>query len=59
MVAFKISANGTIAYVNPFILTHPWMGHLVQLRELAALNGTLKDEEYCFICGESGTCNPL
>lgn len=26
----------------------------LQLRELAALNGTLKDEQYCFICGESG-----
>ncbi|KAI3434500.1 hypothetical protein D9Q98_002575 [Chlorella vulgaris] len=26
----------------------------LQLRELATLNGTLKDEEYCFICGESG-----
>lgn len=26
----------------------------LQLRELAALNGTLKDETYCFICGESG-----
>jgi splicing factor 1 len=26
----------------------------LQLRELAALNGTLKDEQFCFICGESG-----
>ncbi|KAL4433587.1 hypothetical protein ABPG75_000028 [Micractinium tetrahymenae] len=26
----------------------------LQLRELAALNGTLKDEQYCFICGDSG-----
>jgi hypothetical protein len=26
----------------------------LQLRELAALNGTLKDEEYCFVCGETG-----
>ena len=23
--------------------------------ELAALNGTLKDEQFCFICGEAGT----
>jgi len=29
---------------------------VLQLRELAALNGTLKDEQYCFICGESGVC---
>jgi hypothetical protein len=27
----------------------------LQLRELAALNGTLKDEQFCFICGEAGT----
>jgi hypothetical protein len=26
----------------------------LQLRELAALNGTLKDETFCFICGDSG-----
>lgn len=26
----------------------------LQLRELAALNGTLKDEQFCFICGEAG-----
>lgn len=26
----------------------------LQLRELAALNGTLKDEQYCFLCGDSG-----
>ena len=26
----------------------------IQLRELAALNGTLKDEEFCFVCGEAG-----
>lgn len=26
----------------------------LQLRELASLNGTLKDEQFCFICGESG-----
>ncbi|KAL4450593.1 hypothetical protein ABPG77_000949 [Micractinium sp. CCAP 211/92] len=26
----------------------------LQLRELAALNGTLKDEQHCYICGESG-----
>ncbi|KAL7612307.1 splicing factor-like protein 1 [Lactuca sativa] len=25
-----------------------------QLRELAALNGTIRDEEYCRLCGESG-----
>ncbi|KAI3432148.1 uncharacterized protein J3R85_007541 [Psidium guajava] len=25
-----------------------------QLRELAALNGTIKDEEYCRLCGEPG-----
>lgn len=25
-----------------------------QLRELAALNGTIKDEEYCRLCGEQG-----
>ena len=25
-----------------------------QLRELAQLNGTLKEEEYCSICGEKG-----
>jgi hypothetical protein len=34
----------------------------LQLRELAALNGTLKDEQFCFICGEAGTalyCNAL
>lgn len=26
----------------------------MQLRELAALNGTLKDEEFCYLCGEAG-----
>jgi hypothetical protein len=26
----------------------------LQLRELAALNGTLKDDQHCYICGESG-----
>lgn len=26
----------------------------VQLRELAALNGTLKDDQPCYLCGESG-----
>ena len=26
----------------------------VQLRELAALNGTLKDDQHCYLCGESG-----
>lgn len=26
----------------------------LQLRELAALNGTLKDEEFCFLCGSAG-----
>lgn len=26
----------------------------LQLRELAALNGTLKDVENCFLCGEDG-----
>ena len=26
----------------------------LQLRELAALNGTLKDLEACFVCGEAG-----
>eukprot|EP00887_Chlorella_sp_A99_P001571 scaffold8.g1571.t1 len=26
----------------------------LQLRELAALNGTLKDDTYCFLCGDSG-----
>lgn len=26
----------------------------LQLRELAALNGTLKDLEACFVCGEPG-----
>lgn len=26
----------------------------LQLRELAALNGTLKDETFCFICGDPG-----
>eukprot|EP00879_Flechtneria_rotunda_P027879 GHRR01029921.1.p1 GENE.GHRR01029921.1~~GHRR01029921.1.p1 ORF type:complete len:132 (-),score=34.03 GHRR01029921.1:19-414(-) len=26
----------------------------LQLRELAALNGTLKDLETCFVCGEDG-----
>ena len=25
-----------------------------QLRELALINGTLKDEEYCYLCGETG-----
>ncbi|GLT72098.1 hypothetical protein SLA2020_440580 [Shorea laevis] len=25
-----------------------------QLRELAALNGTIRDEEYCRLCGEPG-----
>ena len=31
----------------------------LQLRELAALNGTLKDETYCFLCGDSGgPCGP-
>lgn len=25
-----------------------------QLRELALINGTLKDEEYCYLCGEPG-----
>ena len=24
----------------------------LQLRELAALNGTLKDEQICYICGD-------
>lgn len=27
-----------------------------QLRELALINGTLKDEEYCYLCGETGEC---
>jgi hypothetical protein len=27
---------------------------LPQLRELAMLNGTLKDNEYCHNCGEQG-----
>lgn len=26
----------------------------LQLRELALLNGTLKDDQPCFICGELG-----
>mmetsp|Transcript_43264 Transcript_43264/g.109537 ORF Transcript_43264/g.109537 Transcript_43264/m.109537 type:complete len:571 (+) Transcript_43264:102-1814(+) len=26
----------------------------MQLRELASLNGTLKDDEYCYLCGEAG-----
>ncbi|KAK9796272.1 hypothetical protein WJX73_001196 [Symbiochloris irregularis] len=26
----------------------------LQLRELAALNGTLKDDEHCYLCGQSG-----
>ena len=26
----------------------------VQLRELAALNGTLKDDQHCYLCEESG-----
>ena len=26
----------------------------LQLRELATINGTLKDEEFCFVCGETG-----
>lgn len=25
-----------------------------QLRELALINGTLRDEEYCHVCGEKG-----
>lgn len=25
-----------------------------QLRELALINGTLRDEEYCNLCGEKG-----
>lgn len=25
-----------------------------QLRELALINGTLKDDQYCYLCGESG-----
>ena len=28
-----------------------------QLRELALLNGTLKDEEWCHLCGEKGHRN--
>lgn len=39
----------------PFLSTALGM----QLRELAALNGTLKDEQYCFICGESGAWRRL
>ena len=31
----------------------------VQLRELAALNGTLKDDQPCYLCGESGHRYPL
>lgn len=26
----------------------------LQLRELAALNGTLKDDQHCYLCGQSG-----
>ena len=26
----------------------------LQLRELAALNGTLKDDEHCYLCGQGG-----
>jgi splicing factor 1 len=26
----------------------------LQLRELAALNGTLTDEQHCYLCGQSG-----
>eukprot|EP00193_Tetraselmis_chui_P017343 CAMPEP_0177781744 /NCGR_PEP_ID=MMETSP0491_2-20121128/18042_1 /TAXON_ID=63592 /ORGANISM="Tetraselmis chuii, Strain PLY429" /LENGTH=584 /DNA_ID=CAMNT_0019301887 /DNA_START=232 /DNA_END=1982 /DNA_ORIENTATION=+ len=26
----------------------------MQLRELASLNGTLKDDEFCYLCGEAG-----
>jgi splicing factor 1 len=25
-----------------------------QLRELALINGTLRDDEYCHVCGEKG-----
>ena len=31
----------------------------LQLRELAALNGTLKDDEHCYLCGQGGhRCAP-
>ena len=26
----------------------------LQLKELAALNGTLTDDQHCYLCGESG-----